>query len=179
MIPVQVIKYHHFGVSKCKLQVALLLSVISNGFQQKSKNPNFNTPCIKIMVLIWRSRRDSNPRSRLRDYSISSRARYDHFDTAPKNQLLYKSTQKQNNVEPKRIQRHMVRRMGLEPTREYSHYPLKVARLPFRHLRRFALQLYYYINNAAKSQYFLQNFFILFTNTFAQRCKVIFLLHTD
>ena len=38
----------------------------------------------------WRSGRDSNPRSRLRDYSISSRARYDLFDTAPNQQsLLY------------------------------------------------------------------------------------------
>nr|DAY19607.1 MAG TPA: hypothetical protein [Caudoviricetes sp.] len=29
----------------------------------------------------------------------------------------------------------MVRSMGLEPIRTYVHYPLKVARLPFRHDR--------------------------------------------
>ncbi len=28
-----------------------------------------------------------------------------------------------------------VRRMRVELTQDYSHYPLKVARLPFRHLR--------------------------------------------
>lgn len=31
----------------------------------------------------WRKRWDSNPRSLLQDYSISSRGRYDHFDTLP------------------------------------------------------------------------------------------------
>ena len=31
----------------------------------------------------WRSRRDSNPRAAFGDYTISSRARYDHFDTTP------------------------------------------------------------------------------------------------
>lgn len=30
----------------------------------------------------------------------------------------------------------MVRRMGLEPTRANAHYPLKVACLPFHHLRK-------------------------------------------
>ena len=73
----------------------------------------------------------------------------------------------------------MVRRMGLEPTREYSHYPLKVARLPFRHLRRFALQLYYYINSAGKSQYFFEKIFILFSNTLVQRRSDFFPLSTD
>ena len=29
----------------------------------------------------------------------------------------------------------LVRSVGLEPTRAYTHYPLKVARLPFRHDR--------------------------------------------
>ena len=44
--------------------------------KEKSKNPHYSWT-------FWRSRRDSNSRSRLKDYSISSRARYDHFDTAP------------------------------------------------------------------------------------------------
>lgn len=26
-----------------------------------------------------------------------------------------------------------MQQMGLEPTRDFSHYPLKIARLPFRH----------------------------------------------
>ena len=33
-------------------------------------------------VFFWRSRRDSNPRAR-EGYTISNRARYDHFDTTP------------------------------------------------------------------------------------------------
>ena len=33
--------------------------------------------------LIWRSRRDLNPRYPFGVHTISSRARYDHFDTAP------------------------------------------------------------------------------------------------
>ena len=53
--------------------------------------------------------------------------------------LSYRS-KKTNNPNPSPIGKRfgllvLVRRMGLEPTREYSHYPLKVARLPFRHLR--------------------------------------------
>ena len=40
---------------------------------------NFN----KITVDFWRSRRDSNPRTAFDRHTISSRARYDHFDTAP------------------------------------------------------------------------------------------------
>ena len=32
---------------------------------------------------VWRSRRDSNSRAAFGDYTISSRARYDHFDTTP------------------------------------------------------------------------------------------------
>ena len=31
----------------------------------------------------WRSRRDSNPRAAFDGHTISSRARYDHFDTTP------------------------------------------------------------------------------------------------
>ena len=38
-------------------------------------------------VLIWRRRWDSNPRA-LSDNSISSRARYDRFDTSPFNNYL-------------------------------------------------------------------------------------------
>ena len=160
---------------------------------------------------------------------ISSRSRYDHFDTSAKiltfiqilefllelaafqilsnpTKLYYKplstttpsnfhttfrahsqynpfdkptTSPKQNNVESKRIQRHMVRRMGLEPTREYSHYPLKVARLPFRHLRRFALQLYYYINSIGKSQYFFQNFLFLLSRAAIQPSEGFSLLHMD
>ena len=34
-------------------------------------------------LLFWRSRRDSNPRAAFDGYTISSRARYDHFDTTP------------------------------------------------------------------------------------------------
>ena len=70
-----------------------------------------------------------------------------------------KTSLKQNNVEPEQVQRHMVRRMGLEPTREYSHYPLKVARLPFRHLR-IALSLYQYF--LKKSILFLKFFYFIF-----------------
>ena len=33
--------------------------------------------------LFWRSRRDLNPRYPFGVHTISSRARYDHFDTAP------------------------------------------------------------------------------------------------
>ena len=38
---------------------------------------------IRITVDLWRSRRDSNPRAAFDDYTISSRARYDLFDTTP------------------------------------------------------------------------------------------------
>ena len=48
------------------------------------KNRNLDTHCIKIAVLIWRKRWDSNPRAR-EGYLISSQARYDHFDTLPYN----------------------------------------------------------------------------------------------
>ena len=34
-------------------------------------------------IFFWRSRRDSNPRAAFDDNTISSRARYDHFDTTP------------------------------------------------------------------------------------------------
>ena len=43
---------------------------------------------------------------------------------------------------------HMVHGMGLEPTRDYSHYPLKVACLPIPppvHVRFVSLYLYYSI----------------------------------
>ena len=36
---------------------------------------------IKITVDLWRSGRDSNPRTAFDRHTISSRARYDHFDT--------------------------------------------------------------------------------------------------
>ena len=35
------------------------------------------------VFLFWRSRRDLNPRYPFGVHTISSRARYDHFDTAP------------------------------------------------------------------------------------------------
>ena len=38
---------------------------------------------IKITVDLWRSRRDSNPWTAFDRHTISSRARYDLFDTAP------------------------------------------------------------------------------------------------
>ena len=38
--------------------------------------------------LLWRRRWDSNPRA-LSDYRISSAARYDHFDTPPRNLSEY------------------------------------------------------------------------------------------
>ena len=37
----------------------------------------------KGCLCFWRSRRDSNSRAAFGDYTISSRARYDHFDTTP------------------------------------------------------------------------------------------------
>ncbi len=43
---------------------------------------------IKITVDFWRSRRDSNPRTAFDRHTISSRARYDHFDTAPYSVVL-------------------------------------------------------------------------------------------
>ena len=36
-----------------------------------------------LRVFSWRSRRDLNPRYPFGVHTISSRARYDHFDTAP------------------------------------------------------------------------------------------------
>ena len=35
------------------------------------------------VLFFWRSRRDLNPRYPFGVHTISSRARYDHFDTAP------------------------------------------------------------------------------------------------
>ena len=46
-------------------------------------NRNRDTFRILITVIIWRSRRDLNPRYPFGVHTISSRARYDHFDTAP------------------------------------------------------------------------------------------------
>ena len=36
-----------------------------------------------VLLFFWRSRRDLNPRYPFGVHTISSRARYDHFDTAP------------------------------------------------------------------------------------------------
>ena len=36
-----------------------------------------------LLFIFWRSRRDLNPRYPFGVHTISSRARYDHFDTAP------------------------------------------------------------------------------------------------
>ena len=41
------------------------------------------TPSIRMGFYFWRSRRDLNPRYPFGVHTISSRARYDHFDTAP------------------------------------------------------------------------------------------------
>ena len=38
---------------------------------------------LRIPDFLWRSRRDLNPRYPFGVHTISSRARYDHFDTAP------------------------------------------------------------------------------------------------
>ena len=49
----------------------------SNLPHSKNKNHPIGWFCF------WRSRRDSNSRAAFGDYTISSRARYDHFDTTP------------------------------------------------------------------------------------------------
>ena len=41
-----------------------------------------------VLFFFWRSRRDLNPRYPFGVHTISSRARYDHFDTAPCGRLL-------------------------------------------------------------------------------------------
>ena len=50
-------------------------------------NPSFSAikknPSIWMGSFLWRSRRDLNPRYPFGVHTISSRARYDHFDTAP------------------------------------------------------------------------------------------------
>ena len=46
---------------------------------------------IKITVDLWRSRRDLNPRYPFGVHTISSRARYDHFDTAPYSVALHQT----------------------------------------------------------------------------------------
>lgn len=46
---------------------------------------------IKITVDLWRSRRDLNPRYLFEVHTISSRARYDHFDTAPYSVVLHQT----------------------------------------------------------------------------------------
>ena len=54
----------------------------------------------------WRSRRDSNSRAAFGDYTISSRARYDHFDTTPYSLWLRDSMDyytKKNTVVKKKI----------------------------------------------------------------------------
>ena len=51
--------------------------VLSLFSDKKKPHPNLDG------VLIWRSRRDLNPRYPFGVHTISSRARYDHFDTAP------------------------------------------------------------------------------------------------
>ena len=48
------------------------------------------TPAI-ARVLMWRSRRDSNPRYAHHVHTISNRARYGHFDTAPHIAILFSS----------------------------------------------------------------------------------------
>ena len=42
-----------------------------------------NTHPVGWVLFLWRSRRDLNPRYPFGVHTISSRARYDHFDTAP------------------------------------------------------------------------------------------------
>ena len=42
-----------------------------------------NTHPLGWVLFLWRSRRDLNPRYPFGVHTISSRARYDHFDTAP------------------------------------------------------------------------------------------------
>ena len=50
---------------------------------KKKLDTCIDTNGIKIGVQLWRSRRDLNPRYPFGVHTISSRARYDHFDTAP------------------------------------------------------------------------------------------------
>ena len=52
-------------------------------FDKKKKHDSFRYLRIKTIVLIWRSGRDSNPRTAFDRHTISSRARYDRFDTTP------------------------------------------------------------------------------------------------
>ena len=72
--------------------LSLSSTVLYMQMQQKSIRNNTNCCCrrnrkriaafVKIAILFWRKRWDSNPRAR-EDYLISSQARYDHFDTLP------------------------------------------------------------------------------------------------
>ena len=52
-------------------------------FQVVSGIEKVHRNSIKITVDLWRSRRDSNPWTAFDRHTISSRARYDLFDTAP------------------------------------------------------------------------------------------------
>ena len=55
------------------------------------------------------------------------------------NSLIRKPKNKTPNAKSSVWCSFLVRRMGLEPTRAYAHYPLKVACLPFHHLRRWCV----------------------------------------
>ena len=56
---------------------ALFESLPLNTVPKKEKNAKMRSP------LFWRSGRDSNPRTAFDRHTISSRARYDRFDTTP------------------------------------------------------------------------------------------------
>ena len=66
-------------------------SLVNQGLCKKKLDTNQDTHCIKIGVQLWRSRRDLNPRYPFGVHTISSRARYDHFDTAPYSVVLHQT----------------------------------------------------------------------------------------
>ena len=58
-------------------KAAFVRQTFMNPLKQKIPQP------IGCGISIWRSGRDLNPRAAFDDNTISSRARYDHFDTTP------------------------------------------------------------------------------------------------
>ena len=69
--------------------------MLKNGKSRDSKRfsgiEKVHRNSIKITVDLWRSRRDLNPRYPFGVHTISSRARYDHFDTAPYSVVLHQT----------------------------------------------------------------------------------------
>lgn len=67
-------QYEIFDFVPCSLPLKTLILLTFSCFLIRRRG--------KGGVFFWRSRRDSNPRAR-EGYTISNRARYDHFDTTP------------------------------------------------------------------------------------------------